>query len=646
MFVRKTTRRYKGKTYTNYLLVESVRTPAGPRQKTVCSLGDLTPRPAAEWMRLARRVEDALAGRQDLFDSDDPEIRRIVEEVRSRQTSPSESAEKVPALSGKSADDLVAVHVDQVQVERAREAGPVHVGYEFWKRLGLSDILKTCDLSDRAIELTCAMTLNRLIHPDSEHAMPNWIRSTALDELIGVDFEGLGEDSLYENLDRLYPRRSVIESALVERERTLFNLESTVFFYDLTSTYFEGQALKNPKAKRGYSRDKRPDCKQVVIGLVVGREGFPQAHEVFEGNVQDRATLGEMLDRLKDRVGLPEGSTVVVDRGMAYDENLQQLRDRNLRYVIAARQAERNQWLDEFEELDGFEEVLREPSLTNPCQKKSSVRVKRKVLKSKQVDDKNNDQEVEENADPDDKETYVLCVSGGRIEKDRAIRAKQEQRLLADIQKLQQRIDKGRLKTELAIGKAIGRLQERYPRVARYHRLEYDKATETFRHSIDTERREKAERLDGGYVLRTNRHDLSATEAWMMYSTLTRAEAAFRAMKSPLAERPIFHQLQHRVETHIFLCVLAYHLLTAIETTLLAKDVHTSWASVRETLSTHQICTVVLPTDDGVLRIRRATKPEPQHLELYQHLNVPVEILRPIKTWSPISDNDASECSD
>ena len=152
--------------------------------------------------------------------------------------------------------------------------------------------------------------------------MPHWIRSTALGDILGVDFTALVDDPLYRNLDRLHPNRAAIESDLVERERDLFQLDPTVYLYDLTSTYFEGQAKRNPKAKRGYSRDKRPDCKQVVVGLVIGREGFPIAHEVFDGNTQDRKTLGRMLDLLKDRVGMPEGSTVVVDRGMAYPENL------------------------------------------------------------------------------------------------------------------------------------------------------------------------------------------------------------------------------------------------------------------------------------------------------------------------------------
>src|SRR5262249_19636066 len=252
-------------------------------------------------------------------------------------------------------------------------AGPVHVGFQFGKRLELDAILQRHGFSPRALQLTCAMTLNRLIHPDSEHARPRWIRSTALAEILGVDFTTLADDPLDRNLDRLHPHRAASERGLGEGERRFFQLDPTVYRYDLTSTYFEGQAAQNPKAKRGYSRDHRPDCQQVVVGLVIGREGFPLAHEIFAGNTQDRKTLGRMLELLKDRVGLPQGSTVVVDRGMAYPENLQEIRDRKLHYVVAARQPERDSWLDDFENAEGFEVMSRAPSPRTPFQKKSVV---------------------------------------------------------------------------------------------------------------------------------------------------------------------------------------------------------------------------------------------------------------------------------
>lgn len=611
MYIRKSIKKEKGKTYISHALVKSVRTPKGPRQNLICTLGDLSPRSREEWLKLAHKLENALVGREDLFEKPDAEVAEIVRKVKERRAR-EQTAPKGPPPKPGEEDDLVAVHTDRVATERHRSAGHVHVGYQFWKRLELDQIVSDAGLTERACTLTCAMTLNRLVHPASEHAMPRWIRSTALDDILGVDWDELADDSLYRNLDKLHPNRFAIESALVERERNLFNLDTTVFFYDLTSTYFEGMALNNPKAKRGFSRDKRPDCKQVVVGLVVGREGFPVAHEVFPGNMQDRKSLGMMLDCLNERVGLSEGQTVVVDRGMAYRENIEEIRSRKLHYVVASRQSERDQWLEEFEDGDDFEEVERTSSPLNRYQNKPPVRVKMKRS---------------------GEETHVLCVGEGRKEKDKAIRDKLEGRLLRDLSKLEERVRKRRLVTAAPIAEAIGRLKERYPRVARYYSIRYDQESKKVCWEVRTQRKTKAETLDGAYMLKTDRPDLSADEAWRLYMTLTRAERAFRSMKSPLAERPIFHQLQHRVETHIFLCVLAYHLLVAIENTLLYKGIHTSWATVRETLQTHQVATVVLPTDgDIIIKIRKASSPEPQHLVLYQLLEVPKQIIRPKKT--------------
>jgi len=613
MYIRKTVRRYKDKTYVNFLLVESVLTDKGPRQKVVCSLGDLSPKPPEQWLALARKLQDALTGQLSLpgMADDDPELEQLKHVLPTQTAPPGDVDTTITAIS--SPDDLVSVHIDRVTYEAPRPAGHIHVGREFWKRLGLDDIFKSLGFSPWLVSLTCAMTLNRLIHPAAEYAMPDWIRSTAMADLLGVDFSRLPEDPLYRNLDRLHPRRAAIESALAEREQSLFNLGNTILLYDLTSTYFEGQAALIPKAKRGYSRDHRPDCKQLVVGLVIGREGFPRAHEIFEGNSQDRQTLTTILDLLEKRVGLPEGSTIVVDRGMAFTENIAELRRRKLHSVVAAGQKERDRLLAEFETVDGFEEVVRRPSPRNPGQKKSSVRVK---------------------AHLSDGELLILCISHERVEKDRAIRAKQEGRFLKDVARLQARIENGRLKKEIKIGEAMGRLKERYPRVVRDHSLTFDAQTRQLKNEPDEQKREVAASLDGSYLLRSDRHDLSADEGWRIYASLTRAENAFRCMKSPLCERPIFHHLEHRVESHIFLCVLAYHLLVAIETTLLRQEIHTSWATVRDLLATHEIATIVLPTDQNrVLRIRRSATPEPDHKVLYEALGVPIQIIRPVKTW-------------
>lgn len=619
MYLRKSSRTYKGKTYSNYLLVESVLTSKGPRQKTVCSLGDLSPRPREQWLELAHRLKAALVGQQELVadPQQDAELQGLVAKVKAKTAAKAQARSSPQPLAAveQPAAEMISVDPARVEVEQCREAGPVHVGLQFWRRLQIDKILTQVGLHERQATIACAMVMNRLIHPDSELAMPDWIRSTALADLLESSFEGLTEDFLYRHLDKLHPHRVAMEAALAERERDLFHLDSTLFFYDLTSTYFEGRALANPQAKRGYSRDGRPQCKQVLVGLAVNRDGFPLAHEVFAGNRHDSTTLDEMMEALDRRVGLQPGQTVVVDRGIAGEENLKKVRARQLHYLVAERQTERDQWLEEFETAEGFQPVLRAPSPRNPFQKKTTIEV---LLR--RVGD----------------ETHVLCLSSERKEKDRAIRELHEKRLKVDLEKLVKRVAKGGKRAEpKQILESIGRLKERYPRVARYYQMEYDPDAKTFRYRLDEPKRDKAAKLDGSYLLKTDRTDLTEDEIWRIYILLTRAETAFRDMKGPLGERPIWHHKQQRVETHIFLCVLAYHLLIAIEKTLLDQGLHTSWDTVRETLRTHQVCTVVLPTSDGrVLRIRKASAPEPPHRELYQTLQVPLQIIRPKRSWS------------
>jgi transposase len=606
MFIKRTTRRIKGKTYENHLLVESIATPQGPRHRVICSLGRLAPAPKEEWLSLAQKLHGALAGQTTLL----PDAR--VETLLARPRPRRRPATGAAARQG---GDLVSVHAEQVTVEDAREAGPVHVGHQMWQVLTLDAILAAAGLSATARQLTEVMTLNRLVAPASEHAMPEWVRRTALGDLLGTDVAALNDEALYRNLDRLHPQRAAIEQALAARERTLFNLDDTIYLYDLTSTYFEGQCPHNPQAKRGYSRDSRPDCKQVVVGLVLDRDGFPKAHEVFDGNRVDRTTLDAMLQTLEHRTGRAGGATVVVDRGMAFDDNLAQIQARGHHYLVASRPGDRLEHLEAFEDETGWTDVHRTPSPRNPGQRKTRVIIKRRVVGA---------------------EIHILCRSDGRTAKDRAIREKHEARFLTDLRKLQARVAKGRLRAVSTIHEALGRLKERYPRVARYYALDYDPTTRAVTWREEADKKATAVHLDGAYMLKTDRQDLPDTEIWHLYMVLTRVEAAFRALKSPLLERPIFHHKADRVQTHIFLCVLAYHLLVAIEKRCLDQGVHTSWATLRDQLSTHQVVTVVLPTSTGeVLKIRRGTTPEPTHREIYRLLGIPEEVIRPVKTWEP-----------
>jgi transposase len=337
---------------------------------------------------------------------------------------------------------------------------------------------------------------------------------------------------------------------------------------------------------------------------------------------RDRTTLAEMLTALEQRTGRPGGATVVVDRGLAFADNLQQITDRGHHYLVASRQGERLAHLDAFEDETRWVEVIRQPSPRNPAQTKSRIEIKRQVV---------------------GREVHILCRSEGRTEKDRAIRAKHEQRFLGALKQLQARVAKGRLRVDAKVHEAIGRLKERYPRVARYYGITYDATTPALMWTPHDDKKATAERLDGAYLLKTDRQDLTDEEIWRLYVLLTRVEGAFRAMKSPLMERPIFHHLERRVQTHIFLCVLAYHLLVAIEKRFLDQGVHTSWATVREQLSTHQVVTVVLPSTDGrTLRIRNSSTPEASHREIYRTLQIPHEVMKPVKMWAAQSHDSHS----
>ena len=312
---------------------------------------------------------------------------------------------------------------------------------------------------------------------------------------------------------------------------------------------------------------------------------------------------------------------MVVDRGMAYDENIAEIKARKLHYLVASRQPERTRWLADFADPDGLH---RNPAPALAAQPGA-------------------EQDPGRGQDPPRRRHHLCACAAApqRSDKDRAIRTKQEGRLLADLDKLGQRVSAGQLKRPEKIAEAIGRLKERYPRVARYYELAVDPDTAQFSATPKEEERAKAAQLDGCYLIKTDRDDLSAGDCWHIYALLTRAEDAFRDMKTPLAERPIYHQNERRVESHIFLCVLAFHLLVAIEKTLLDQGRHTSWASVRDALKTHQVCTIVLPTKGGqTLRIRKAATPEKDVAELYALLGLSDQVIKPVSSWtdSPPSD--------
>jgi transposase len=606
MFIKKNIAKRGDKTYVSHLLVESVNTPAGPRHKVICNLGKMNPGPKEEWLDLADRIQAALGGQSSLFP--DPRVDQALRKIQERQAK-GEVVATEEALSGETAvPEVVPVKTSGVRSQDLRKAGPLHVGHQMWQRLQMDAVLKAVRLTAPVRKLTEVMTLNRLVHPCSELAMVGWAKREAVSDVLGVDAEQLNEDKFYRNMDALHGHRLAIEKELYARERSLFNLTGTLVLYDLTNTYFEGEAVRTPKAKRGHSKEMRTDCKLVAMGLMLDTDGFPIGHEVFAGNTLDGKTVTDMLNALEKRTGREGGATVVMDRGFASEDNMKLVRSRKHDYLLAGFQNQRNPLLKDFEELEGWKEI-------QPNAVKVPVQIKR----------------IEK-----DDEVFLLCVSAARAEKDRAIRERQEKKLVKDLEALAKTVGKAREKGEPmadeALGERIGRLRERYPRAARYYAME--RKDGLLEWTLKAGKRARAKELDGAYFLRTSRKDLGPEEIWRTYIALTRVESAFRDLKGTLDMRPVYHQKEVRVETHIFLCVLAYHLQAVIERTLKEAGDHTSWETLREELSTHEVVTTLLPTADGrTLAIRRGSLPDRRVREIYRLLGLDPEPMKPIKTW-------------
>ena len=597
MFIGQLKMSRNGRSYTYHRLLESVRTDKGPRQRLVLSLGTLD-LPKSEWPRLAERIEDLLNHQERVaFGTSDLDqlAAPFAESIRSKQQR--QQAQRDGNGPAKE------VYPERSSSEHIRELGPEYVAHVFWGHLHCDQILQRCGFSQRQCRLAEIQVVGRLLAPRSELGTVGWFGRTALGELMPGSVRSVTKDGLYRVSDQLYEHRVAIETELAARERELFALDETIILYDLSSTYFEGIAAGNEKAEHGYSRDHRGDCKQVVIGLVLDGEGFPKAHEVFTGNTKDENSLARMLDSLDRRTagaaGWPSQPTVIMDRGLATDDNLKLLRKRGHHYIVTTSQSERHEL---FPKIDRARYV--------PVK----VNAKGKVVVSGQL--RRHQGEV-----------YVLCHSAARESKDRAIRQRFEQRLEQDADKLKVRVAAGRLKKPDKISRAIGRLLGRYPRVARYYTLQMDtdgKGQAEVTWSRKDAAQQLAEELDGTYVLRTDRTELTEAELWKLYVLLARIERSFRYLKSTLGIRPVFHQRTERVDAHIFISLLAYHMLHAIERRLQEHGDHRSWPTIRDLLATHQMVTIVHQCTDGtVLRLRRPSQPELEHRKIYRTLRIP-----------------------
>src|SRR6202795_534761 len=586
MFLRPNHRSKDGKEHTYWSLVESVRTPDGPRQRTLCHLGELNGSDHARWVKTVEVFNEHGEARQlKLFPShveppaDDPQVARVL--------------------------------VNQVRLERTRQFGASFLGLELWKRLELDRFFEQAVDDQKAdvpwSRVAALLAINRLCAPGSELAIEQrWYPSTALDDLLGIEEGKINDTRLYRCLDRILPHKTALERHLKDRYGALFGAEFDVLLYDLTSTYVEGAAEKNPMMRRGYSRDHRPDCEQMVIALIVNSEGFPFSYETFDGNRADVSTMETILRMVERKYGKAR-RIWVFDRGIVSEENLAAIRRRGGQYLTGTPRSQMKQ----------FEAELLKEDWT---------RVRPEV-------------EIKKVPIPQGEETYILCRTSGRKEKEKAIRNRFSNSMETALKGLEKAIVTGRLKDRNKMERRLGKIQARHPQVNDLYDLTLRDTAEGVRlfWQMKEDRKNWRESREGAYLLRTNLQAGTAEELWSKYMQLTEAEASFRALKSELSIRPLFHQLEPRVKAHVMVAFLGYALWVTLKHLLKRRpsivpkpsasgvDNAQPLSPMRALalLSTLQSADIVLPTTDGrEIRLRRITEPTAEQKSLLQQLGI------------------------
>jgi transposase len=514
MFLRRFERRKNGKPHTYWALVEAYRTAKGSRQRVVTYLGELSPDEQDGWAKLGAHLGSETKTRLPPLSLFDPPRR---DEPRD--------------------DEPLLVKLSSIRLERTRDFGDVWLALGLWRMLGLDELLEQLIEPGREVvswsTMAAVLTIARFCEPSSElHIADTWYRRTALDELLGVAPEQVHTDRLYTALDQLLPHKDAIEKHLRQRAGELFELKCDLLLYDVTSTYFEGDMDGCPIAQLGYSRDSRPDRPQVCIGLVVTEDGFPLGHEIFAGNRHDSTTVQTMVGSLEKKYGTLN-RVWVMDRGMVSEENLKFLRERGGKYIVGTPKAMLRQ----------FERNLAEQNWTE-----AQPGVEVKLVPT-----------------PDGSETYLLARSADRRAKELAMHEKFSDRIEAGLKRMQATAESGRLKDEAAAGERLGRLKQKNWRASQAFDVTIKKLAEPRgrqRIEIHWQRRVQfadwSQLADGCYLLRSNLTDVDAATLWKRYIQLTEAEWAFRIAKDELSIRPIWHQKEDRVKSHILVCFLAY----------------------------------------------------------------------------------------
>src|SRR6516225_2315869 len=569
MYLRHTIRRKDGKVHRYWRVVRSVRVGRRVIQQTVAHLGELDEHGRVEARALARRLIGS------------PEQALLFDDGNEHQTVP--------------------VRLKGIRIERSRQFGDVYLALALWRGTGLEDLCeRLLPIGKERIvwaKMATVLVAARLCEPSSElHIAEDWYRRTALCDLLQLGDEEVNKDRLYRALDHLLAHKAALEAHLSKRCGELFAIQNEVLLYDVTSTFFEGEAKANPQAQRGYSRDHRPDCKQVCIALVVTFDGFPLGYEVFAGNTHDARTLQTIVATMEARHGML-GRVWIADRGMASAANLAWLRQTGRRYIIGAPKSELKKFGSELARREGWRVV------------QEGVEVKLTRY-------------------PETDETVILCRSADRRSKEKAMHDKFSARIEAALERLSARVARSQKRLDPApVNRQIGRILQQNQRAAARFTivLEPDSCPAGFRIRVtwDTAFDDWAALSEGAYLLRSDITDWSDQQLWKAYIQLTQAEAAFRIHKDQLKVRPIWHQREDRVQAHILVCFLAFVLWKSLEMWQQRAGLGNSPRTILEELARIQSHDVVLPTaTHGQIRLRCVTQPDPAQAALLDRLGI------------------------
>ena len=608
MYIRRTTikSRKNGEPYYTYRLVESVRTSKGVRQRTLLNLGSNFSCPRESWPDLARRIGEIISGQKQLF----PPVSDLEDAAQRYAALIIQSKNRADGIDGDSttSSDYRNVDISTLEFMRPRSIGTEHVAYEALQQLQLDKKLQELGLNKHQLCTAIGTVIGRMIEPGSELSTHYWLQNhTGLGELIGYDYESMKLTRMYQISDILLKHKQELEQHLYERQRSIFQFEETITLYDLTNTYFEGSGKYNGLAANGHSKEKRTDCPLVTLGLVLDSSGFPIRSEVFAGNASEPQTLAKMIKGLKGsplrqaerteqqqlfKQGKP---TIVMDAGIATEDNINWLKKERYHYLVVSRKRHR-----EFSEKEAVV-VKKDKDCT--------------VKAYKKINDKTG-------------EVELYCHSTRRENKERAIYNRFSTRFEEALDKLDSGLHKkGCVKKYDKVLVSLGRLKQKYSRAAKNYRITVNKDKKTGNAiRIIKKRKELPNSTDsypGVYCLRTNQNTWDEFTLWRTYTMLTDLEAVFRSLKSELGLRPVFHQKTKRVSGHLFITLLAYHLIHTIRCQLKMKNIHSSWSDLRKQLKGQDRITVSMNCQNGeTVHIRKSTRPEPRQQVIYNALGL------------------------